>query len=100
MSKPNQELFIIARFHAREGREDAVAATLRTEVHSSQSDPGCLTHAAYRSIRDARLFFIQSRWVDEAAFEKHTKLPHTIRFAGSIKELIDHELEPIRLRPA
>lgn len=94
----HKELFIIARFHAREGQEDGVAAALRAEVRSSQSDPGCLAHGAYRSMRDPRLFFIQSRWIDEAAFENHIKLPHTVQFAESIQTMIDHELEPIRLQ--
>lgn len=98
-SAPDNELFILARFHAREGREDEVAISLRAEVRSSQSDPGCLAHAAFSSMSDSKLFFIQSRWVDEAAFEAHVRLPHTVKFAESIQSLIDHELEPIRLRP-
>jgi quinol monooxygenase YgiN len=98
-SERHKDLFIIARFHAREGQEDAVVSVLRAEVPSSRADPGCLAHEAYRSTRDPRLFFIQSRWVDEAAFEAHIRLPHTIRFAESIQTMIDHELEPIRLRP-
>lgn len=93
-----KELFIIARFHAREGRKDAVAAALRSEVLASQADPGCLSHEAFRSMRDPRLFFIESRWTDEAAFEAHIGLPHTVRFAESIQPMIDHELKPIRLR--
>jgi quinol monooxygenase YgiN len=97
-SERRKELFIIARFHAREGREDAVAAALRSEVLASRADPGCLSHAAFRSVRDPRLFFIQSRWVDEAAFETHIGLPHTVRFAESIQLMIDHELEPVRLQ--
>jgi len=95
----HRDLFIIARFHARKGQEVSVAATLRAEVRSSQTDPGCLAHEAYGSTRDSRLFFIQSHWVDEDAFENHVGLPHTIRFAESIQTMIDHELEPIRLRP-
>jgi quinol monooxygenase YgiN len=31
----------------------------------------------FRSIRDPRLFYIHSRWVDEAAFDTHAGLPHT-----------------------
>jgi len=93
-----EELFIIARFHARKGQEDTVAATLRTEVRASWNDPGCLRHEAYHSIRDPRLFFIHSHRVDEAAFETHIRLPHTAEFAETIQALIDHELEPVRLK--
>lgn len=95
----HEELFIVARFHALKGQEHAVAFALRSEVLSSRRDTGCLSHEAYRSTSDQRLFFISSRWVDEAAFEAHVGFQHTIRFAESIQVMIDHELKPIRLRP-
>jgi len=63
-------LIIFARFHAREGQENAVAVTLREEVLQARTEPGCSAHNAYQSTRDPRLFFIHSRWIDEAAFEK------------------------------
>jgi quinol monooxygenase YgiN len=93
------EFFIFARFHAREGQEAAVAAALREVVIPSRAEPGCLAIEAHRSIRDPRLFYIHSRWVDEAAFETHAGLPHTVRFIERVQSLIDHELEVTRTRP-
>jgi quinol monooxygenase YgiN len=87
------ELFIFARFHAREGQEAAVAAALREVSGPTQAEPGCLFQKAYRSIRDNRLFFIHSRWSDEAAFELHAELPHTMRFIETVERLIDHPLD-------
>ena len=95
----SEELFIFARFHAREGYEDALAAALRAEVTSSRAEPGCLAHQAYRSTRDSRLFFIHSHWRDEPAFESHIQLPHTVRFIERVQPLIDHKLDVIRARP-
>src|SRR5947209_8228353 len=74
------ELFIFARFDAREGHEAAVAAALSEQVAAVRAEPGCLAIAAYRSVRDPRLFWIHSRWIDEAAFEIHAELPRTQRF--------------------
>ena len=93
------ELFIFARFHAREGKEEAVAAALRDEILASRAEPGCLAHQAYRSTRDCQLFFIHSRWIDEAAFETHAQLPHTTRFIERVQPLIDHNLDVTRARP-
>ena len=93
------ELFIFARFHAREGQESAVAAPLLDEVPLARAEPGCLAHQAYRSTRDQRLFYIHSRWRDEAAFNAHTKLGHTMQFVERIQPLIDHELEVTRAIP-
>jgi len=90
------ELFIFARFHARPGKEGAVAEALRDAVAPSREEPGCLGIHAFRSIRDPRLFYIHSRWKDEAAFENHAGLPHTVRFVECVQPLIDHPLEVTR----
>ncbi len=90
------ELFIFARFHSREGQEADVAAALSDVVGSTRAEPGCLAIGAYRSIRDPRLFWIHSRWIDEAAFEAHAELPHTLRFLERIQPLIDHPLDVMR----
>ena len=92
------ELFIFARFHAREGQESAVAVALRDVVAPARAEPGCLAIAAYRSTREPRLFYIHSRWVDEAAFETHAGLPHTVRFVERVQPLIDHPFEATRAR--
>jgi quinol monooxygenase YgiN len=36
--------------------------------------------------------------VDEAAFETHALMPHTVRFIERVTKLIDHELEVTRAR--
>jgi quinol monooxygenase YgiN len=92
------ELFIFARFHARHGQEDAVAAALADVVPASPAEPGCLAIAAFRATGDARLFWVHSRWRDEAAIEIHGALPHTVRFIERVEPLIDHPLEVVRTR--
>ena len=93
------ELAIFARFHAREGQEEAVAAALREQVPKARAEPGCLAIAAYRSTRDPRLFWIHSRWIDEPAFEVHAELPNTQRFVERMEKLIDHPFEATRTQP-
>jgi quinol monooxygenase YgiN len=90
------ELFIFARFHAREGQEAALADALREVSGPTQAEEGCLFQNAYRSVRDSRLFFIHSRWRDEAAFDLHAGLPHTVRFIEKVERLIDHQLDVSR----
>jgi len=87
------ELVIFARFHARPGNEAATAEAILANLPPTSKEPGCLGIHAYRSTRDPRLFFIHSRWVDEAAFELHAVLPHTVRFLERVEPLIDHPLD-------
>jgi quinol monooxygenase YgiN len=90
------ELFIFARFHARERNEAAVAAALRDVVVPTRAERGCLAINAFCSIRCPRLFYIHSHWIDEAAFEVHAEMPHTVAFLQRVEPLIDHPLEVTR----
>jgi quinol monooxygenase YgiN len=90
------ELFIFARFHVREGNEAVAAAALREQTAGVGDEPGCLAIHAYRSIRDPRLFYIHSRWADEAAFEMHAELGRTVEFVKRMEMLIDHPFEATR----
>jgi len=67
------ELVIFARFHTRTGRRRSVEPRAGLREHRNlPADAG------------PRLFFIHSCWRDEAAFEIHAGLPHTVRsWSGS-----------------
>jgi len=90
------EIFIFARFHARAGEEGNVEAAIREIAGPTRAEPGCLDYHVFRSTRDPRLFYIHSRFRDEAAFERHAELPHTVRFLARVEPLIDHPLDVTR----
>jgi len=52
----------------------------------------------YLSPSGSPSFAIHSVWVDEAAFELHAQLPHTVRFLGSAEKLLTHPVQGLRLR--
>ena len=89
-------MFFFARFHARRSKERAVAEALLDVLAPSREEPGCLSIHAFRSIHDPRLFYIHSRWKDEAAFDVHAGLSHTVRFIERVELLIDHPLDTTR----
>jgi quinol monooxygenase YgiN len=92
------DLYAIARFHARPGRAAEVEAAIREVGTPTRAEPGCLSYHVFRSTRDDALFFIHSRWQDEAAFDLHARLPHTVRFIATVEPLIDHPLDVTRAR--
>jgi quinol monooxygenase YgiN len=90
------ELYGFVRLHAREGEESEVEEALRDVARASRGEAGCVSIKAFRSVRDRRLFFIHSRWVDEAAFNVHGGLPHTVRFLDRVDALLDQPREVTR----
>ncbi len=92
------EVFIFARFHARAGNEAAVADALLEVAAASREEPGCVSLQDFQSLRDPQLFYVHSRWKDEAAFENHAQLPHTVRFIERVEPLIDHPLDVARTK--
>lgn len=91
-----ENLFIFGRFRARPGAEGDLEAAIRAVIDPSRKEPGCLDLHWFRSTRDPLLFFVHSRWVDEAAFDLHASLPHTVRFIQRAEQLIDHPLDVTR----
>lgn len=62
----------------------------------SREEAGCVSLHVFRSMRDRRLFYIHSRWVDEAALQRHGELPHTRRFLERVDALLEAPLEVTR----
>lgn len=90
------EMHVFARFHARPGNEAAVEEVLLDVLEPTREEPDCLGIQAFRSRRERGLFYVHSRWRDEAAFDLHAGLPHTIRFLERVEPLIDHPLDIVR----
>ena len=87
---------VFVRLHAREREESAVEEALREVTGPSREEPGCLSFHTFRSMRDRRLFFIHSRWEDEAAFQLHAELPHTLHFLDRVDALLDQPRDVTR----
>src|SRR3974377_1156919 len=90
------EQYVFVRLLARAGEEGAVEEALREVLGPSRQEPGCLSFHLFRSMREPRLFFIHSRWVDAAAFQKHAELAHTKRFLERVDVLLEQPREVAR----
>jgi len=90
------EQYTFVRLHARAGEESAVEEALREVTGPTREQAGCLSFHTFRGLRDRRLFFIHSRWVDEAALQVHAGLPHTVRFLERVDTLLDQPREVTR----
>jgi quinol monooxygenase YgiN len=76
------------------------AAEFREEllrvVELTRQEKGCVSIYAYESVREPTAFGIYSEWVDEAAFNLHTRMPHTVRFISAAEQLLGWLIEGLR----
>jgi quinol monooxygenase YgiN len=91
-------LFVFVRLHAREGREADVEAAIHRVVVASRQEPGCVGMDAFKSVRAPQLFYIHSKWVDEAAFDHHATLSHTRQFIQEVDAMAGERREVTRTR--
>lgn len=75
-----------------------MTAAMREMLPPVRAEAGCISIQVFRSTRDARLYCLHSRWVNEAAFDVHASLPHTQHFIRIMETLVDHPLDVVRTR--
>jgi quinol monooxygenase YgiN len=85
-------------FEPLPGRKREFREELLRVVEPSRAEIGCLSIRVFESLLAPFVFAIHSEWVDEAAFELHAQLPHTVRFLGAAEELLAQPLQGLRLR--
>jgi (4S)-4-hydroxy-5-phosphonooxypentane-2,3-dione isomerase len=62
---------VVAQWLAKEGKDDEIAAVLKTAVMNSRAEPGCVLFMANRSVENPRKFVLYEQFRDEAAFQAH-----------------------------
>ncbi len=88
----------IVRFEPRSGHETEFREELLRVVEPTRAEIGCLRIDVFESLQAPLGFAIHSEWVDEAAFELHAQLPHTLRFIEAANRLLAHPVEGLRSR--
>ena len=75
-------MFVVAaRYYTQEGKDEEVAAILRTMVPISNAEPGCALYVVNRSLEDPRAFLLYEQYHDRAGYEAH---PATDAFKENI----------------
>jgi quinol monooxygenase YgiN len=88
----------LVRFEPVPGKAPDFRAELLRVVHPTRAEAGCKAIHVFESLREPFVFAIHSEWADEAAFELHARLPHTVRFLEAAKRLLTHPVAGLRSR--
>jgi quinol monooxygenase YgiN len=67
---------VLAKWIARPGEEEAVAAAIDALIEPSRAEPGMLVYQPHRDPADPRVFLLYEQYVDEAAYRAHGESDH------------------------
>jgi quinol monooxygenase YgiN len=84
---------IIARFRAKEGKEDALKAVLVALVPPTRREVGCYQYDLLQSPTEPQEFCIVERWDNEASLAQHTASEHLKKALAESKDLTDGPAE-------
>lgn len=76
----------------------AFREALLAVIGPSRAEAGCLAFYAFESLHEPLEFGLHSEWLDEAAFERHAREPHTVRFIEAAEQLLTHPVQGLRSR--
>lgn len=88
----------LVHFEPRPGMEAAFRAALLRVTEPTRAEAGCLSYHAFESVREPVAFAVHSEWVDEAAFETHSRMAHTVRFVAAAEQLSGRQVAGLRSR--
>ncbi len=91
-------MHFVVRFEPQPGKEAEFREAMLQNLAPTRAEAGCLRIHVFESIRQPPVFAVYSEWVDEAAFELHARLPHTVRFLQAAEKLLTHPVQGLRLR--
>jgi quinol monooxygenase YgiN len=67
---------VLAKWTAKPGEEEAVAAAIDALIEPSRAEPGMLVYQPHRDPDDPRVFLIYEQYVDEPAYRAHGESDH------------------------
>jgi quinol monooxygenase YgiN len=91
-------MHFFVRFEPRLGKETEFHEEMLRVIQITQTEADCLAIHAFESLREPFTFGIYAEWVDEAAFERHAQLPHTVRFIRAAENLLTHSVQGLRMQ--
>ena len=82
-------LTVIARMHAKPGKEQELRDALAALVEPTSKEKGYVNYDLHQGVEDPGWFFFYENWESAEDLDAHLQAPHLVEFAGRLGELLD-----------
>ncbi|WP_258955907.1 putative quinol monooxygenase [Shewanella woodyi] len=90
-------IYLLARFKAQSGKEEALLELLKSVVLPTRSELGCVRYELHEESKEKGHFVFIKAFVDISAYEKHKNTRHYKIMMKEVPELITQKPEIIML---
>jgi len=90
---PNQELTVLARIKAKEGKEADVLREIVSLIEPTRSEEGCINYDLHCSQDDPALFCLYENWRCRLDLDEHLATPYLQAFLGKTPDLLAEPVE-------
>ncbi|MFT5704648.1 MAG: quinol monooxygenase YgiN [Shewanella sp.] len=90
-------IYLLARFKAQSGKEEALLELLKSVVLPTRSELGCVNYELHEENKNKGHYVFIKSFVDISAYEKHKNTRHFKHMMKEAAELITQEPEIITL---
>ena len=80
---------VVARFHARPGKEQALKAVLTALVPPTRRELACYQYDLLENPTDARDFCFVERWDSQKAVDQHAASEHVRKALADVEGLVE-----------
>jgi len=89
----DEQVTVLARVHARAGKEAEVRRLLLALVAAARAEAGCLNYDLHQSADDPTEFMFYENWTSRAALDAHLDMPYLNEFDALAEELLAAPVE-------
>jgi quinol monooxygenase YgiN len=82
------EIAVVVHFTAKPGKEEELLTWLKGLPGPTRKEPGCIRYELNQEIENKAAFTFAEKFVNNAAFEAHVKMPYSVRFSEHLDELV------------
>jgi quinol monooxygenase YgiN len=78
---------VVAKFHAKPGKENELRAALIGLLAPTRQEPGCISYDMHVATEDPGQFLFYENWTGKEALDAHMHTPHIQKLIPRVEEL-------------
>lgn len=95
----NQQLTIVAKILAKEGKRELVKAELLKLIDTTRAEEGCINYDLHQDNDDPNLFLFYENWTSRELWQQHMANSHLADYKkateGAVADFTLNEMRPV-----